>query len=427
MAPSSDINEEEHKTNDHHISSESNSKIDEEQKKDTEATADENRNLLANTVKSYINEIEQLKAEKSQLMSSFLNAQRQIEAQKAIITESQLKLKNLQHLENTKDLEDQSNYEELTLEHTKNLDSLRAKHKLELANIASSHRVDMQHIVNKNINEVKGFKETIVALNNTIERQQQEIDRLSSPTNAKDNTDAEVKLHETINTLHETISDLENQLDEQRKDNNNMSFLKAENLALKEEKEDAQRNILKQMSTLNEIMKNMETLTNMKNTAEQGKREADKEILRLESELHKLKTMRQPPQSVAATKVHETLLPRANYRESGSVYNTKTKIGSPTKANSKVDGQFASLKKNLMKTIVKNGIFCTDELNFLFRSTLEFTRLDKAKVKAIIQELKEDLDLTKSSTRSQTRSSKYVVAPRRVKKLRLSIFYIVCV
>ena len=106
-------------------------------------------------------------------MSSFLNAQRQIEAQKAIITESQLKLKNLQHLENTKDLEDQSNYEELTLEHTKNLDSLRAKHKLELANIASSHRVDMQHIVNKNINEVKGFKETIVALNNTIERQQQ--------------------------------------------------------------------------------------------------------------------------------------------------------------------------------------------------------------------------------------------------------------
>ena len=66
--------------------------------------------------------------------------------------------------------------------------------------------------------------------------------------------------------------------------------------------------------------------------------------------------------------------------------------------------------------LVKNGIFCTDELNFLFRSTLEFTRLDKAKVKAIIQELKEDLDLTKSSTRSQTRSSKYVVAPRRVKK-----------
>ena len=203
-ATSCDNNQEEHKENGHHISSESNRKIDEEQKKDTEATADENRNLLANTVKSYINEIEQLKAEKSQLMSSFLNAQRQIEAQKAIITESQLKLKNLQHLENTKDLEDQSNYEELTLEHTKNLDSLRAKHKLELANIASSHRVDMQHIVNKNINEVKGFKETIVALNNTIERQQQEIDRLSRPSNSKDNTDA-VKHYETITKLQETI------------------------------------------------------------------------------------------------------------------------------------------------------------------------------------------------------------------------------
>ena len=117
-------------------------------------------------------------------------------------------------------------------------------------------------------------------------------------------------------------------------------------MALKEEKEDAQRNILKQMSTLNEIMKNMETLTNMKNAAEKGKREADKEILRLESELGKLKLMRQPPQSFAATKVHESLLPRAKYRDSGSVYNTKTKIGSPTKANSKVDGQFASLKKN---------------------------------------------------------------------------------
>ena len=186
-------------------------------------------------------------------------------------------------------------------------------------------------------------------------------------------------------------------------------------MALKEEKEDAQRNILKQMSTLNEIMKNMETLTNMKNTAEQGKREADKEILRLESELHKLKTMRQPPQSVAATKVHETLLPRANYRESGSVY-TKTKPGSLAKANSKADGQLASLKRNLMKTIVKNGIFRKEELNFLFRSTLEFTRLDKAKVKAIIKELKEDLDLTKSSARTQTRSSKYVVASRRIKK-----------
>ena len=98
--------------------------------------------------------------------------------------------------------------------------------------------------------------------------------------------------------------------------------------------------------------------------AEQGKREADKEILRLESELHKLKTMRQPPQSVA-TKVHETLLPRANYRESGSVY-TKTKPGSLAKANSKADGQLASLKRNLMKTIVKNGIFRKEELNFYF-------------------------------------------------------------
>ena len=105
------------------------------------------------------------------------------------------------------------------------------------------------------------------------------------------------------------------------------------------------------MSTLNEIMKNMETLTNMKNTAEQGKREADKEILRLESELGKLKLMRQPPQSFAATKVHESLLPRAKYRESGSVY-TKTKPGSLAKANSKADGQLASLKRNLMKTIV---------------------------------------------------------------------------
>ena len=75
-------------------------------------------------------------------------------------------------------------------------------------------------------------------------------------------------------------------------------------------------------------MKNMETLTNMKNTAEQGKREADKEILRLESEVHKLKTMRQPPQSVAATKVHETLLPRANHRESGSVYTKQKQVHS---------------------------------------------------------------------------------------------------
>ena len=81
-AASFDNNEEEHKENENQISSESNSKIDEEQKKDTEATADENRNLLANTVKSYINEIEQLKAEKSQLMGSFLNAQRQIESTK---------------------------------------------------------------------------------------------------------------------------------------------------------------------------------------------------------------------------------------------------------------------------------------------------------------------------------------------------------
>ena len=157
----------------------------------------------------------------------------------------------------------------------------------------------------------------------------------------------------------------------------------------------------------------METLTNMKNTAEQGKRETDKEILRLESELHKLKTMRQPPQSVAAT-VHETLLPRANYRESGSVY-TKTKPGSLAKANSKADGQLASLKK-FNENNRKKWHFSEGRTKFLFRSTLEFTRLDKAKVKAIIKELKEDLDLTKSSARTQTRSSKYVVASRRIKK-----------
>ena len=79
-----------------------------------------------------------------------------------------------------------------------------------------------------------------------------------------------------------------------------------------------------------------------------------------------------------------------------AVCTQKTKTGFTfSKANSKADGQLASLKRNLMKTIVKNGIFRKEELNFLFRSTLEFTRLDKAKVKAIIKELKEDLDLRK--------------------------------
>ena len=405
-------NEEEYNENQHLSGSDPKTKGEQEKKEDTDAKADENRNLLANTVRSYINEIEQLKAEKSQLMTSFLNAQRQIEAQKVTNHEFELKLKNLKHIENIQSLGEQRNYEELSAKHTRDLESLHAKHKSEVADIATRHRVDIERIINKNMNEVKDFKATIVALNKKIESQQQEIDHLSRPLTSRGDTDAEVKLHETIKILQETVTDLENQLDEQHKYNNNAAFLKAENLALKEEKEEAQRNILKQMSTLNEIMKNMETLTNMKISAEKGKREADDEILRLQSELEKMKSMQRAPQSINAAKVHETLLHRANYRESNSVY-AKTKIGSTQKVNSKADGPFSNLKRNLMKTIVKNGIFRKEELNFLFRSTLEFTRLDKSKVKAIIQELKKDLDLTKNGRGVQPRSSKYVVSRQR--------------
>ena len=65
----------------------------------------------------------------------------------------------------------------------------------------------------------------------------------------------------------------------------------------------------------------------------------------------------------------------------------------------------------------------------MFRSTLEFTRLDKAKVKAIIQELKEgDLDLMKSSTRSQNEKFKICCCSEKSEKIKaINILYCVCV
>ena len=46
-----------------------------------------------------------------------------------------------------------------------------------------------------------------------------------------------------------------------------------------------------------------------------------------------------------------------------------------------------------MKTIVSNRIFRAEELEFLFRSTLEFTKLDKALVQTMIGKLSQELDL----------------------------------
>ena len=68
-----------------------------------------------------------------------------------------------------------------------------------------------------------------------------------------------------------------------------------------------------------------------------------------------------------------------------------------------------------MKTIVKNGIFRTEELNFLFRSTLEFTNLEKVKVKDMIKQLRVELDLhnnnngNRNNFSSSSSKSKYIV------------------
>jgi len=49
------------------------------------------------------------------------------------------------------------------------------------------------------------------------------------------------------------------------------------------------------------------------------------------------------------------------------------------------------LRKNLMDTIVSNNIFKTEELEFLFQSTLEFTALNRETVHAMLSQLRVDL------------------------------------
>ena len=169
-------------------------------------------------------------------------------------------------------------------------------------------------------------------------------------------------------------------------------------------------------------------MTTLKNHAEEGKQKADAKIVQLEAEL---RLMHRRSQSANASKVQETLVLRNNnpinnnqinngYHSNNNYNNNNAtnlyaqkKVRSPPKKNA--DAQLENLKRNLMKTIVKNGIFRTEELNFLFRSTLEFTNLEKVKVKDMIKQLRVELDLhnnnnsNRNNFSSSSSKSKYIV------------------
>ena len=80
--------------------------------------------------------------------------------------------------------------------------------------------------------------------------------------------------------------------------------------------------------------------------------------------------------------------PRSPYR-----YQPYDASNSGDDVSETVRFEIDSLRKNLMKTIVSNRIFRAEELEFLFRSTLEFTKLDKALVQTMIGKLSQELDL----------------------------------
>ena len=395
-----------------------------EKEEEEKQQLEENKNLLANTVRKYINEIEELKAEKSQLMTSFLTTKRELENQTKLYN-------NLKYERNasSSDLQ-QAGIEQMKKQQEREIENLNHIHETKIKELKNKHQVDTQNIVNKHLNEVTSLKETIEQLAGRNKSLQHQLDHQVNNLEYTHKHDNEVmnELNKEIETLQMKNTNMEKELAEQRKSNNNHAFLQAENIALKEEKEEANKNIFKQMETLNEIMKNMETLTTLKNHAEEGKQKADAKIVQLEAEL---RLMHRRSQTANASKVQETLVLRNNnpinnnqtnngYHSNNNYNNNNAtnlyaqkKVRSPPKKNA--DAQLENLKRNLMKTIVKNGIFRTEELNFLFRSTLEFTNLEKVKVKDMIKQLRVELDLhnnnngNRNNFSSSSSKSKYIV------------------
>jgi Ca2+-binding EF-hand superfamily protein len=228
-------------------------------------------------------------------------------------------------------------------------------------------------------------------------------------------------------------------------------LLRAENKTLTEERNNAHRNVTRQIGMLDEIMKNMERLTKLKIEAEEKYSAAMQNIHGLNKRLEMAKTSvakAEHPQPASlstygmemqkklkrlASKhadlcrlswgiVHRTTVdngslhhfeqcikdglgdvefaslergrrtekgkPRSPYR-----YQPYDASNSGDDVSETVRFEIDSLRKNLMKTIVSNRIFRAEELEFLFRSTLEFTKLDKALVQTMIGKLSQELDL----------------------------------
>ena len=184
------------------------------------------------------------------------------------------------------------------------IENLNHIHETKIKELKNKHQVDTQNIVNKHLNEVTSLKETIEQLAGRNKSLQHQLDHQVNNLEYTHKHDNEVmnELNKEIETLQMKNTNMEKELAEQRKSNNNHAFLQAENIALKEEKEEANKNIFKQMETLNEIMKNMETLTTLKNH-EEGKQKADAKIVQLEAEL---RLMHRRSQTANASKVQET-------------------------------------------------------------------------------------------------------------------------
>ena len=227
-----------------------------------------------------------------------------------------------------------------------------------------------------------------------------------------------------------------------------MTLLRAENKTLTEERNNAHRNVTKQIGMLDEIMKNMERLTKLKVEAEEKYRDAvttinelNQKVKDVEFKLAKAETPQPPSLSpygmemqkklkrssskhaelcrlswtvAHGSNVNQSILHRLEEcirlglgeTEYANLEKSKKEASSPYhfKASNVQRGneditqvekiEINNLRKNLMNTIVSNRMFRVEELEFLFRSTLEFTKLDKSLVQTMIRQLRQELNLS---------------------------------